>query len=89
MRIEELPSGDGIADIAYIPKRHSRLPGMIVELKWNQSAGGAIRQIKEKNYPAIMTQFDGEIFLVGISYDSKSNKHSCEIERFEAPEVSS
>lgn len=68
MRIEELPSGHGIADIAYIPKRHSRLPGMIVELKWNQSAGGAIQQIKEKNYPAIMTQFDGEILLVGRDY---------------------
>ncbi|MBQ8094331.1 MAG: AAA family ATPase [Clostridia bacterium] len=83
MKIEELPSGHGIADIVYIPKRYSRLPGMVIELKWNQSAGGAIQQIKDKNYPAIMAQLDGEILLVGINYNSKSNTHTCEIEHFQ------
>ena len=83
MKIEELPSGHGIADIVYIPKRYSRLPGMVIELIWNQSAGGAIQQIKDKNYPAIMAQLDGEILLVGINYNSKSNTHTCEIEHFQ------
>lgn len=77
-------SGD-IADIVYLPKKRSRNPVLIVELKWNKTAGGAIAQIKEKNYPAALKDFvedyGGEIILAGINYDPKAKTHSCVIER--------
>ena len=81
--IEELPSGRGIADVAFLPKRTSMLPAMVVELKWNKNKESAIRQIKEKNYPRIFEKYGGPIMLVGINYDEKSKMHSCEIERLD------
>lgn len=80
MKVEELPSGHGIADVVYLPKRRSTLPALVVELKWNQSAGGAIEQIKEKNYPAVLKDYGGDIILAGINYDSQTKEHSCTIE---------
>ena len=53
-KIEEMASGHGLADIVFLPKRRSSLPAMIVELKWNDTAEGAIRQIKEKHYPQVL-----------------------------------
>ena len=32
---EELPAGAGYADMIYLPKRGSRLPALVIELKWN------------------------------------------------------
>ena len=81
LKIEELPSGHGIADVMFIPKRISKYLAMVVELKWNKSSEGAIGQIKEKNYPAAIKDYGGEIVLVGINYDEKTKKHSCLIER--------
>ena len=81
MKVEELPSGHGIADIAYIPKKRSPLPALLVELKWNKSAEGAIRQIKDRNYPAVIKEYAGPVVLVGINYDPETKEHSCEIER--------
>lgn len=81
IKVEEMPSGKGLADIAFIPKPSSRLPAMIVELKWNKSAGGAISQIKDRNYTAALAPYAGNILLAGINYDEKTGKHSCEIER--------
>ncbi len=46
--IMELPSGKGFADVVYRPKRGVNRPALVVELKWNQTAAGAIQQIKEK-----------------------------------------
>ncbi|MCM1026486.1 MAG: AAA family ATPase [Roseburia sp.] len=81
LRVEELPSGKGIADVVYLPKRKSRLPVLVVELKWNQSAEGAIRQIRDRNYPAVWKDYGGEVVLVGVNYDAKTKEHSCVIER--------
>lgn len=81
MKVEELPTGRGIADVAYLPKRKSPLPALVIELKWNQSSEGALAQIKGKNYPAVLKDYGGEIAAVGIAYDPKSKKHSCVIER--------
>ena len=81
LKVEELPSGKGIADVVYLPKRRSTLPALVVELKWNKSSEGAIRQVKERNYPAVLKDYGGEIVLVGISYDAKKKAHSCVIER--------
>lgn len=81
LKVEELPSGKGIADVVYLPKRKSMFPALVVELKWNKSSGGAIQQIKEKNYPAVLKDYGGEVVIVGISYDAKKKGHSCVIER--------
>lgn len=81
LKVEELPSGRGIADVVYLPKRRSPLPALVIELKWNRSSGGALQQIKERNYPAVLEDYGGETVLVGINYDEKKKEHSCVIER--------
>ena len=81
-RVEEMPTGHGIADVVFVPKRRSQLPAMIVELKWNKTAEGAITQIKDRNYPAALKEYGGEIVLVGVNYDVKTKEHTCRIERF-------
>ena len=83
MKIEEMPSGKGIADVVFIPKKMSlsNLPVMIIELKWNRTSGGAISQMKEKGYLEVLKDYGGEILLVGINYDEKTKVHTCEIER--------
>ena len=48
--IMELPSGKGFADIVYLPKRGISRPALVVELKWNKPASGAIKQTKNKQY---------------------------------------
>ena len=79
--IQELPSGKGVADVVFIPKRNTPDPAMIVELKWNKSSNAAIKQIKDRNYPAVLEKYGGEILLVGINYDEKSKRHTCKIEK--------
>jgi len=83
-RVEEMPSGHGIADVVFIPKRRSPLPAMIVELKWNKGAAGAIDQIKDRNYPAMLKGYGGDIILVGVTYDGQSKRHTCQIEKVSA-----
>ncbi len=87
LMFEELPAGSGYADIVYLPQKRSRLPALVVELKWNQSADGAIAQIKNRRYPEAVKGYGGEILLVGISYDRDApageRKHQCRIERYE------
>ena len=85
LKFEELPSGDGYADIVYLPKRASRVPALVIELKWNKSAEGAIAQIKDKRYFDALKDYGGEILLVGINYDREARgekrKHICVIEK--------
>ena len=47
------------------------------------SLGYAIEQIKRRQYTKELEGYTGEILLVGINYDKKSEdkKHSCVIER--------
>lgn len=80
--IRELPSGKGFADIVFLPQKHTDKPALIIELKWNQSCKGAIQQIKERNYAGALSEYTGNILLVGISYDKKIKKHQCIIEQF-------
>jgi hypothetical protein len=82
LRIEELPSGTGYADVVYLPKKGSAMPIIVVELKWNKTAEGAIAQIKNKKYPQVFEGFGSEILLVGVNYDEKSKKHTCVIEKY-------
>lgn len=86
LMFEELPAGSGYADIVYLPKKRAMLPILVVELKWNQSADGAIAQIKNRRYPEAVKGYGGEILLVGISYDRNApagkRKHQCRIEKY-------
>lgn len=79
--VREFPFGKGFADLVMIPRADSMdMPAMVIELKWNQDADTAIRQIKERRYTGQMAGFDGKILLVEISYDKEDKKHSCVIE---------
>lgn len=77
----ELPSGKGFADVVYLPKREIDRPALVVELKWKQSARGAIAQIKDRQYADWLEGYTGNILLVGISYDEKKG-HTCVIEKY-------
>lgn len=81
--VRELPSGKGYADVVFLPRKGSDKPAMVVELKWNQSAKGAIAQIKEKRYTQALREYQGNLLLVGINYDKESKKHDCMIEQME------
>jgi len=77
----EVPAGKGIADVVLVPRTlYKDKPAAIIELKWNQDADGAIEQIKEKNYPAVLRDYHGELVLAGIKYDKNDKVHTCRIE---------
>ncbi len=80
--IREMPSGKGFADIVFLPKSHTDKPALIIELKWDMSAMGAIQQIKEKQYCKALMEYSGNLLLVAINYDKRSKKHECVIERY-------
>ena len=82
MKLEELPTGEGYADIVYFPKPGKGVPALLVELKWNKSAVGAIQQIKDKQYPNVLEGYGGELLLVGINYDKDSREYECRIEKW-------
>lgn len=83
LSFRELPTGKGFADIVYIPRKsHPDKPALIIELKWDKSAAGAIRQIKDKCYVESLKDYKGNLLLVGVSYDLKTKKHECIIEPY-------
>ena len=77
--IREMPTGNGFADIVLIPYQNK--PAMIIELKWNQDVETSITQIKDKKYPKGLEKYKDNLLLVGISYDKKTKKHTCHIEK--------
>ena len=80
--IREMPTGRGFADLVFIPKKEFLdVPAMILELKWNQAAETALRQIKDKKYDSILDSYHGNVLLVGINYDKKSKSRDCIIEQ--------
>ena len=83
VKIEELPSGKGYADVVFLPKKNSSMPILLIELKWNKTEDGAINQIKNRHYPQVLEAYGGEILMVGVNYDVKTKKHTCKIEKWE------
>ena len=81
-RFEELACGKGYSDLLFVPDVTSVKPALLIELKWDKSADGALMQMKDRNYAEFARQFgySGTILLAGINYDSKTKKHSCKIE---------
>lgn len=85
----ELDSGKGYADVAYLPSpKHPDKPALLVELKWNEDADTAIDQIRARRYPDRLSHHEGNLLLVGVSYNRDARpgsegfkRHSCRIER--------
>ncbi len=84
--VREFPEGKGFADLAFLPRRGTDKPAMIIELKYNQDADTAIRQIHDRRYDGDLKKYFGNLLLVGINYDRDAEgtdmkKHSCVIEK--------
>lgn len=79
----EMPAGKGYADIVFLPRKSSDKPAMVVELKYGKTPESAIEQIKERQYPEDLKEYQGKVLLVGISYDKESKTHGCVIEEWE------
>ena len=76
----EFPTGNGFADLVFIPRKNIEKPAIIVELKWNVTAEGAIKQIKEKKYISSLKEYSGKLIIAGINYNKKNKKHECILE---------
>ena len=83
LKCEEVATGEGYADMVYIPKQGKGVPMLLVELKWNKGADTAIRQIREKGYARGLEDYGSEMLLVGISYDKDSKVYECRIEKWQ------
>ncbi len=87
VQFEELPGGEGFADVVYFPRHDSDWPTLVIELKWNKSARGAIDQILNKKYANVAENFGTDILLVGVNYEKDAppgkRKHTCSIVRYE------
>lgn len=82
----ELPSGKGFADLVFLPgKRFPEKPALVVELKWDKNAKGALDQIKRKEYCAILREYQGNMLLIGVNYNKKTKEHECVIEEVQKP----
>ncbi len=69
--LKEASTISGRTDIVFIPK--GIVPAIIIELKVNKEASGAIKQIKEKKCLDILGSYKGKVMLVGINYDEAYN----------------
>ena len=79
----ELAGGKGFADIVFIPrKKFQDKPALVVELKWDKSADGAISQIKRKEYFRSLEEYAGNALLVGVNYNKRTKVHECMIEEY-------
>lgn len=81
--IREFPTGKGFADVVFLPLPSAKKPALVVELKYDKTAVAAIQQIKDRNYTQALSDYTGEILLVGINYDKDcaDKPHSCVIEK--------
>lgn len=79
-RVRELPSGEGYADVVFVPRKHSDKPALLIELKYDKSVESALDQIKKKRYFAALEEYHGNLLLVGINYDKATKEHECKIE---------
>ncbi len=81
----EIQSGAGFVDLVYVPKFKTNLPIILFEFKNDDSAAIALKQIKEKNYVSRYCQDSlfNTIYMVGLSFNSKTKEHDCMIEKLE------
>ena len=87
-RVErEDKAGKGFVDFIFYPKRKD-MPGIILELKIDHTPEEALNQIKSKNYNlrfqgklAEQMGYENKVIGVGISYNKKTKKHNCRVEK--------
>ena len=87
--LPEVDTGKGFADVVFIPTpQYFDKPALLVELRHDKTAAGAIAQIKRQDYPGRLEHYKGNILMVGINYDKDvpNNKpefkhHTCRIEK--------
>ena len=85
----EVDTGKGFADVVFIPApQYPDKPALLVELKYDKSAAGAIAQITRQDYPERLEHYKGNILMVGINYDRdipndkpEFKHHTCKIKR--------
>lgn len=79
----ESAGGKGFADLVFLPrKKFQEKPALVVELKWDKSAEGALEQVRKKEYCRSLEEYQGGLLLVGVNYDKKTKEHSCKIEKY-------
>ena len=83
IKLEELPSGTGYVDMAYIPKKYDPSPALIIELKAGGTPEEAMEQIRSRNYADSIEGLGSETLLVAVTYDKddKTKPHHCMIEK--------
>ncbi len=83
--VREAPAGRGFADLTLVPLASSPAgtPGVVIELKYGDTAEAALAQIRERGYDRALDGLvaSGDVVLCGIAYDPKAKTHSCVIER--------
>ena len=77
----ELASGKGFADLVLIPRKNVASPAIVIELKYDKAVNTAIEQIKQRQYPAKVSQYTDNLLLVGITYERDTKQHHCCIEK--------
>ena len=73
-------AGKGRADLVYEPIT-GKLPLILIEFKYNDSAEEAIKQIKTKEYFNRYARQYRNIIIVGINYSTETKDHQCLIEK--------
>ncbi len=76
--IKEASTTKGRADLVFKPRDNTHIP-FIIELKADDNAENAIKQINNKEYIDVLGDYHGKVILIGINYDSKFLKHDTKI----------
>ncbi|MCD8206297.1 MAG: PD-(D/E)XK nuclease domain-containing protein, partial [Clostridia bacterium] len=71
----EASSGHGRADVVFTPKKGRDLLPMVMEFEVDDTAENALKQIKDMKYYKNFFDYAGDVILLGIVYDSKTQKH--------------
>lgn len=80
----EFPTGKGFADMVFIPrKKFPDKPALVVELKWDKTAEGAIAQMKQRQYCQSLVEYQGSLLLIGVNYEKSTKEHTCQIEEYQ------
>ncbi len=90
VRMYELPTGEGYADIVLYPKAGKAMPLMVIELKKNKAVNTGLDQIKRRRYPDRFKEYGGrQMLLVAVSYDADKleKEHYCRIEQVQLPNL--
>ena len=82
--IREFPTGKEFADLCFIPRKmYADKPAVIVELKWDKSARGALEQVKDRENVEALTEYKRNLQPVGVNSAKNTQTHPCVLETFE------